>query len=1035
MRCRKNVRTMIVEYNAATDKTTTALYKFRQAVVALKAAPSQLAPPHNQANRYDDYVYVHQQSMAGHPNSDPGPHPGHRGPAFFPWHREFLRRFEQDLRTVSGDPSICLPYWDWSVDKTPADAGYPFFADFLGGNGSGAGIVVGDGVFASVNGWDLNVADFFDTDAQHRANVDKLQRSFGTGDSPNLPTRQSVIDALQVDEYDQSPWNINADGNHSFRNLVEGWRGPIAGPNMHNQVHVWVGGSMLPGTSPNDPVFFLNHAKEDELWAVWMQKYPTVPHYMPLDSEPPPAGHSHLKRLSDHMDSLAEYFGATTLDRPIDLLNHKAITWYDTDLPDIVVESGPALAFTNVPAGLTRAKVVRFRVQSCRQVFFSVTGAPTGNFRVVGGPDFGPVVVAENDDFAILEVPVQFHAVGPNVQVSAVEVQATVIDAEGYYAANQNDPFVVGTFHIELVASDIVTSDSSVALVLDRSGSMSDVANSGLTKSQLLKSAVGVVHSLMKDNDEIGIARFSTDADVIQQMVPKSVGLGTVLTGTDLDPDGYTSVGDGVLAGSGLINGPDATKPNKAMIVMTDGNENRPEFVNNLPAGTINQTTFCIGLGLPGQVSDPVLDQVAANTGGYLLVTGDISNDTERFALAKFFVQILKDATLNQTVVDPVGQLLWNGSKQELKFTVADTDVSVDVVALCPVPHLLDFRLITPSGVEIDAATAAVEPNVSYVVDDEVAYYRLMLPALGGDPTGSHRGTWVAVLALRTIDEVIAEIREMKDRKAAERIIKRLRALGDKPVPYNVSVHTYSNLRLDAHLRQDSREPGGTALLTASVWEYDIPLAPTASVWATVSEPGGGTATALFAPAGTGQYELTWPLNRPGAFRFVVHAEGQTSGGDLFTREKVLTAGVWQGGDKPWEPKESPEPGRGDKPGKPRRPDDDLAVLHRFIAVAERSDRLRTRLADAGVDLDAVRSALEEPATAAAAPDEPDNLRAQLSANAEAIAQALTTPVQRVPKRPGRPGSMFEREDQDLTPVEPEHHDDDGDDHGEGDHH
>lgn len=86
MRCRKNVRKLIQEYNAAAvaDRPNTALVRFRNAVVSLKAAPSQLAPPHTQANRYDDYVYIHQQSMAGHPSSDPGPHPGHRGPSFFP---------------------------------------------------------------------------------------------------------------------------------------------------------------------------------------------------------------------------------------------------------------------------------------------------------------------------------------------------------------------------------------------------------------------------------------------------------------------------------------------------------------------------------------------------------------------------------------------------------------------------------------------------------------------------------------------------------------------------------------------------------------------------------------------------------------------------------------------------------------------------------------------------------------------------------------------------------------------------------------
>src|SRR3954454_1930587 len=106
MRCRKNLRKLIAEYNASSDKPNTDLMRFRQALLALKAAPSRLAPPHTQANRYDDYVYIHQQSMAGHGGA--GPHPGHRGPMFFPWHREFLRQFERDLRTLSGDSSICL---------------------------------------------------------------------------------------------------------------------------------------------------------------------------------------------------------------------------------------------------------------------------------------------------------------------------------------------------------------------------------------------------------------------------------------------------------------------------------------------------------------------------------------------------------------------------------------------------------------------------------------------------------------------------------------------------------------------------------------------------------------------------------------------------------------------------------------------------------------------------------------------------------------------------------------------------------------
>ena len=208
---------------------------------------------------------------------------------------------------------------------------------------------------------------------------------------------------------------------------------------------------------------------------------------------------------------------------------------------------------------------------------------------------------------------------------------------------------------------------------------------------------MGVVHELMKDTDEIGIARFDHEADALLPMTPKSAGLGTTLTGTGLDPRGATSIGGGILVGTALINGPGATHPNKAMIVLTDGNENRSRS-HDLPAGTINQTTFAIGFGLPGQVSDPMLGQISANTGGYLLATGNMTNDDERFPLAKFFIQILKDATLNQTVVDPAGQLLWNGEPQEIPFQVADSDVSIDVVALSPLPLALDFQLVTPGG-------------------------------------------------------------------------------------------------------------------------------------------------------------------------------------------------------------------------------------------------------------------------------------------------------------------------------------------------
>lgn len=945
MRCRRNIRKLIQEYNAAppVDKANTALTRFCNAVVALKAAPSNLPAPHTQANRYDDYVYIHQQSMAGHPNSDPGPHPGHKGPHFFPWHREFLRHFELDLRAVSGDPDICLPYWDFSGDQSPVDPGYPFIDACLGGDGTGPNNTVVSGPFTPANGFSVALGGGGVTAIRRRLGQDPL--------APTLPSKASITAALGVSSYDAPGYDWNAPAAQSFRNLIEGWVGPDT-VNVHNRVHVWVGGSMGPATSPNDPVFFLNHAKEDELWAVWIQKYPGVPHYLPNDSYAIPAAQHHLKRLSDHMEALAQYFGMGTIDRPIDLLDHKAITWYDTDLPDITLESGPAVAFNNTPAGLTVAKKIRFRVASCRQVYFSVTGAPSGNFSIYGGPDYLVTPVQAND-FEILEIEVRFLGQGPDVQVSAVDIEAHIVDEEGYYAANPNDAFVVGNFHIELVANDIVTSDSSVALVLDRSGSMADVANSGFTKSQLLRNAVGIVHELMRDTDQIGIARFDHEADALLPMSPKSAGLGTTLTGPGLDPRGATSIGGGILVGSGLINGPGATHPNKALIVLSDGNENADPKIPSLPAGTINQTTFAIGFGLPGQVSDATLSLISANTGGYLLVTGNMTNDDERFKLAKFFIQVLKDATLNQTVVDPEGQLLWNGQPQEIPFQVADSDVSLDVVALCPIPFALDFELVTPGGQTITPAMSGVEPNVRYQVGADLAYYRVMLPALPSEPSDSHRGTWRAVIGLRRPDEIVRGVRtHMREvQPLAAEFIRRLREFAEKPTPFNLTVHSYSNLALDATLRQDGFAPGDSVHLTATLWEYLAPLAAPATVWADVLQPDGSRASVSFSRTPALDYRADWTTTRPGVYQFEIHAEGRTSGNARFTRAKVLTAGVWAGGDRPFDPIGGGEGGQAGT-------DDFCRVIRCLLEHVESSPELHVRCKELGVDLDGLRRCL-----------------------------------------------------------------------------
>jgi tyrosinase len=93
----------------------------------------------------------------------------------------------------------------------------------------------------------------------------------------------------------------------------------VEGSELHNRVHVWVGGDMGPGTSPNDPVFYLNHCNTDRIWEAWVQQHGRV--YRPTVSDvDAPVGH----RLDDVMVAL---LGAPM--RPSDTLD--ASNWYVYD--------------------------------------------------------------------------------------------------------------------------------------------------------------------------------------------------------------------------------------------------------------------------------------------------------------------------------------------------------------------------------------------------------------------------------------------------------------------------------------------------------------------------------------------------------------------------------------------------------------------------------------------------------------------------------------------------------------------------------
>ena len=513
MKCRKNVKNLTTE-----EKT-----RFVNAIRTLKSQDSVIHP--GAQSRYDDFAETHMNAMMLPDGTDRVPGWAHRDSVFFPWHRELLFQFEKLLQAV--DPSVTIPYWDWTRHKNVGDPGFPFKYDFIGIDGDDAdvdrvkrdpGAPPVDATHPYIYPFDPELWTIVVNDGD---GLTYFQRQFGeltTGPAPapDLPSNDTVVTGV-------SSSFRQAIGSADYLTLR------VRSEDIHNLVHRWVGGNMLRMTSPNDPVFFLHHAAIDRMWSTWQRKVASgTPFYQ---QSIPDLGH----KLGDAMifnDADPPPFSTgTTIAQVVDgHTMHCDGVWYESDLPEITNETGSTLIFTDIPEGLTSYKAVKFKIKGCRPVHFRITGAPTGNF---GLTIMGTEFVANPDepaDFFYGYVWVQLTAVAGPITPSSVDFHAYIIDDEGYYAATEGGEYPIGDYHVDLQATTISRENNAIALILDRSGSMADPAGGTSTKSDLLRNAIQVFRDLMLSSDEIAVVTFDNlvDTPITMQQVSATPPFSTI---------------------------------------------------------------------------------------------------------------------------------------------------------------------------------------------------------------------------------------------------------------------------------------------------------------------------------------------------------------------------------------------------------------------------------------------------------------------------------------------------------------------------
>ena len=232
---------------------------------------------------YDIFIKRHMTAMMTPTPAGSQSNAAHSGPIFLPWHRASLWELESLLLGV--DSSLPgLPYWSWAAESA-LNGGTPqrsklWTDSYFGPDGDKAnGDRVLTGPFKS---WQALVYNS-STGAFTVRTTPGLVRRLGRdpGGSTTLPDQSQVNDLFTYTTYDVTPYGPST---ASFRSRMEGWN---SGPRLHNQVHRWIGGDMLVGTSPNDPVFWLNHANVDRLWWSWQNATSPMRPYHPTSASGP----------------------------------------------------------------------------------------------------------------------------------------------------------------------------------------------------------------------------------------------------------------------------------------------------------------------------------------------------------------------------------------------------------------------------------------------------------------------------------------------------------------------------------------------------------------------------------------------------------------------------------------------------------------------------------------------------------------------------------------------------------------------------
>ena len=395
-----------------------------------------------------------------------------------------------------------------------------------------------------------------------------------------------------------------------------------------------------------------------------------------------------------------------------------------------------------------------------------------------------------------------------------------------------------------------------VALVLDRSGSMSD------NKIYQAKNAASQFLQLLRiedegiDGDEVAVCSYSSSASTnfsMTEITSQQTIDDAVIAISGISAGGMTSIGAGMQEGQGQLVAASYKNYPQGMLLLSDGWENTsPTVADILP--TIPAETYIYTIGFGDGCDEDLMRNIATTTSGfYRFVYNDGSN------ISLICNEILSALSGEQLLAGYSG-LIGGGGKEVIEHIVIIDDLCSQATFNLLWEHTdsdLDLVLIDPNNTVIDSLYAPTNDSIHFSSFSTQEFYRIDEPV---------SGDWT----LRIIGLTVPYGTEN----------------------YDATVAGFSGIEMQVAFDQDSYVTGQPIVITSELTVNGIPIT-NAIVTAEIENPNYVTETIdLFddgnhddGAANDGVYGNAYPnANTGGSYTFTVSASGTAPVGGDFTR-------------------------------------------------------------------------------------------------------------------------------------------------------